>query len=139
MPGDDRHIVDLSDSEALALLSAAPFGRIVFTHRALPMIRTVNHLVDDGEIVIRTRLGARVTAALADLDSEATVVAFQADELDSGARLGWSVVATGFARPITDPVRVARYEELLHPWVEQDMNLVIGIVPEIVSGIRITA
>jgi hypothetical protein len=135
--GDDRRIVDLTESEALDLLAAAPFGRVVFTLRALPMIRTVNHLVDDDEIVIRTRLGAPVTAALADLASEETVVAYQVDDIDASRRLGWSVVATGVARPVTDPARLERLRQTLVPWVDREMNLVIAIRPEIVTGIRL--
>jgi hypothetical protein len=109
-PHADRHIVDLGSDDALALLTGAPFGRVVFTHRALPMIRTVNHLVDNGEIVIRTRLGSSVTEALAGLTSDTTVVAYQADDIDAETRLGWSVVVTGIAQPIADPARIARYE-----------------------------
>ena len=135
---DDRRIVDLTESEALDLLAAAPFGRVVFTLRALPMIRTVNHVVDDDEIVIRTRLGAPVTAALSDLESDTTVVAYQVDDIDAARRLGWSVVATGIARPVTDPARLDRLRETLVPWVDREMNLVIAIRPEIVTGIRLT-
>ena len=135
--GGDRHLLDLTESEALALLVQAPFGRVVFTDRALPMIRTVNHLVDDGEIVIRTRLETRVAAALQDLETDATVVAYQVDDIDASTRLGWSVVATGIARPITDPARISRYRETLRPWVNRDSDIVIGIQPQIITGIRL--
>lgn len=136
-PGADRQVVELDAAEAFALLAAAPFGRVVFARRALPMIRTVNHLVDGGEIVIRTRLGASVTKALADLASEETVVAYQVDDIDPATRLGWSVVATGIARPVTDPERITRYQQTLHPWVDRQMDTVIGIQPEIVTGVRL--
>lgn len=138
-PGVGRHVVELDPDEALELLAAAPFGRVVFTHRALPMVRTVNHLVDDGVIVIRTRLGASIAVALADLVSDETVVAYQADDIDANTRLGWSVVTTGIARPITDPVLIARCEQELHPWVDSVMDTFIGIQPELVTGIRLVS
>lgn len=36
-----------------------PLGRIVFTRNALPAIRAVNHVIEDGETIVRTR-GASV-------------------------------------------------------------------------------
>ncbi len=44
---------------------------------------------------------------------------------------------TGWATTITDPERIARYEQLLHPWVKMTMDTMIAIQPEIVTGIRI--
>jgi hypothetical protein len=46
----------LDEVEAMRLLATAAYGRVVFTLNALPAIRPVNHLVDDGTIIIRTRL-----------------------------------------------------------------------------------
>ncbi|MGP4095485.1 pyridoxamine 5'-phosphate oxidase family protein [Nonomuraea sp. KM90] len=45
------------EPEALRLLARVPFGRIVFTRQALPAVRPVNHLVVDGQIVIRSNPG----------------------------------------------------------------------------------
>jgi Pyridoxamine 5'-phosphate oxidase len=96
----------------------------------------VNHLVDNGEIVIRTRLTAKLTTAASPPDG--IVVAYEADELDPIRRVGWSVVVTGIARPVTDTARLARYERLLHPWVDQAMDTVVGIHSEIITGFRLT-
>jgi hypothetical protein len=35
------------------------------------------------------------------------------------------------------PAQIARYEQLLHPWVNMTMHTVIAIQPEIVTGVRI--
>lgn len=139
MPGGPptRVLVELEAEEALALLTAAPFGRVVFTLRALPAIRPVNHIVDEGLIIIRTRLVTRLAAAVTDQLPYPMVVAYQADELDPVARTGWSVVATGVARPVVDAGRVARYERLLQPWVSQVMDSVFAIEPEIIVGFRL--
>jgi nitroimidazol reductase NimA-like FMN-containing flavoprotein (pyridoxamine 5'-phosphate oxidase superfamily) len=135
--GPDRHLIELDRVEAMALLAASPYGRIVFTQRALPAIRPVNHVLDGDDIIIRTRLSAAVGTAVA--RRTGIVVAYQADEIDMRRRLGWSVVATGYAAAVTDPEEIARFERLLTPWVDMSTDLVIRIRPEIVTGFRLVA
>lgn len=125
-----RRLEKLDTATALALLGGAGFGRVVFTQNALPAIRPVNHLLDGGQIVIRTRLSATVTHATG------TVVAYEADDLDPVRHLGWSVVVTGTARTVDDPARIARLEQALHPWVDHPMDTVIAIDTQLVTGFR---
>ncbi|MEV2225948.1 pyridoxamine 5'-phosphate oxidase family protein [Nocardia vinacea] len=133
-----RAIVELDRAVALTLLATVPIGRVVFSRNALPAIRPVNHFVDDdGRIIVRTRLTSRLTSAVR--GNSDVVVAYEADEIDPHQRTGWSVVVTGLARPVTDPGRIARYESLLHSWVDQLMDTVIEIEPSIVTGIRLVA
>lgn len=139
-----RRVEQLSRTEAMELLTSVPYGRVVFTLSALPAIRPVNHVLDDGEIVIRTRRLAGISTALAehveDLDQEPDlVVAYEADLLDPVERVGWSVVVTGLARPITDPERLERIGRSLQPWVDSMMDTAIAITPEIVNGVRLVA
>lgn len=139
-----RSIEQLTRAQAMDLLASVPLGRVVFTLSALPAIRPVNHVLDDGEIVIRTRRLAGISTALADhaedLDQEPDlVVAYEADLLDPVERTGWSVVVTGIARPITDPHRLARIGGRLQPWVDSVMDTAIAITPEIVTGVRLVA
>jgi hypothetical protein len=44
---------ELDRGEAMRLL-ASVYGRVVFTQNALPAIRPMNHLVDEGRVIIRT-------------------------------------------------------------------------------------
>ena len=124
----------LQQAEAMRLLASVEFGRVVFAMQALPAIRPVNHLVDDGIIIIRSRMRSALSAAAR--RSDHLVVAYEADALDSRTRTGWSVVVTGRARTLTDPGLVARYEQLLHPWVNH-ADTVVAIEPEIVTGLRL--
>ena len=133
-PPNDSHV--LPPSEAIRLLATADFGRVVFSLNALPAIRPVNHVVDDGRIIIRTRLTRAISTVVTSADSGGVVVAYEADELDPWSRSGWSVVVTGWARPVTDPERVSRYERLLHPWVNH-ADTVLAIEPQTVSGLLI--
>ena len=133
-----RHSVELDPSEALRLLGSVSLGRVVFTQHALPTIRPVNHVLDDGDIVIRTHAGSALTSQTRHGDGTGVVVAYEADAIDPDTHLGWSVVVTGFARLVTDPRELARYQALLHPWVKQTMDYAVRIHPDLVTGIRLT-
>jgi nitroimidazol reductase NimA-like FMN-containing flavoprotein (pyridoxamine 5'-phosphate oxidase superfamily) len=123
----------ISPDRCLALLGSVPFGRVVFTQRALPAIRPVNHIVDGARIVIRSSLGSGITGTA----GGGTVVAYEADAIDPHSRTGWSVVVTGTARLVDDPVDLARYERLLDPWVDGRMDRVIAIAAELVTGYQL--
>lgn len=121
-------LTPLSRTQSLRLLAGVALGRVVFTERALPAIRPVNHLVDNGMIIIRTHLGAAVLGAVG------MVVAYEADEIDPLAHTGWSVIVTGLARQVQDPDDLGRYERALRPWVDGEKDQVIAIEPELVTG-----
>lgn len=132
-PGRQR----IEPDEALRLLASVSYGRVVFTDNALPAIRPVNHLVDDGRVIIRTRLVTALSAAVR-AGNAATVVAYEADDLDPLRRAGWSVIVVGLAQTVTDPDQIARYENLLQPWVNH-ADSVVAIGPQIVTGFHVTA
>lgn len=118
----------LSTQEALQLLGTVRMGRIAFTLRALPAIRPVNHLLDDGAIIIRTHADAAVMSAVDQ------VVAYEADLIDQDTHTGWSVIVTGVAQLVTGSDDVQRYQRTLHPWVDRYMHHAIRIEPQIVTG-----
>ncbi|HTJ34353.1 MAG TPA: pyridoxamine 5'-phosphate oxidase family protein [Dactylosporangium sp.] len=126
----------LGRDRCLELLASVPLGRVVFTLRALPAIRPVNHLVDGDTIVIRSSLATSL-ASSATADG-AVVVAYEADAIDLVRRTGWTVVVTGAARLVLDEDRLARYERELEPWVDEPMNCVIGIDCDLVTGYELT-
>lgn len=125
----------ISDSEAMQLLATTSYGRVVFTRDALPAIRPVNHLVEDGMIIVRSRITSRLTAAVR--ADQKVVVAYEADDIDPIRHIGWSVVVTGIARTVSEPDRIARYEDLLVSWVDRMMDVVVEIEPSIISGVRL--
>ncbi|MFC4854356.1 pyridoxamine 5'-phosphate oxidase family protein [Actinophytocola glycyrrhizae] len=123
------HLAELSRAESLRLLSEAPFGRIVYTVRALPAIVPVRHRVEDGMVIVRSHVGG---------DCAGSVVAFQADGADDHAP-GWSITVTGVARRIVDTEEIAHFETLITPLVDMGNVEVIRIFPEIVTGYRLTS
>jgi nitroimidazol reductase NimA-like FMN-containing flavoprotein (pyridoxamine 5'-phosphate oxidase superfamily) len=131
-----RAVLELERQEAMRLLGSVSYGRIVFTRDALPAIHPVNHIIDDGEVIIRTRLTAKISFTVR--SAQGVVVAYEADEIDPIRHLGWSVVVTGVARTVTNPQRLTRCKGLLRPWVNGAMDTVIAIEPGIVTGIQLT-
>lgn len=130
-----RQMLELTPAECWQLLAGVSLGRIVFTQRALPAIRPVNHLVDDQAIIIRSQLGSAITAHTAARDG--AVVCYEADELDPVRHTGWSVIVTGMARLVSDPAVVSRYKQMLEPWAAGQMDYVIAVEPQIITGIRL--
>ncbi|MGW2997292.1 pyridoxamine 5'-phosphate oxidase family protein [Streptomyces sp. NPDC001193] len=128
---------ELSADEALQLLGTAELGRIVYTRHALPAVRPVNHLLDAGDIIVRVQDGSTLAALLATQQGAGVVVAYEADAIDPGARLGWSVVATGYATAVTDPDEIERYVRLLEPWAAGGASGAIRIRPDLVTGFRL--
>ncbi|MET9290796.1 pyridoxamine 5'-phosphate oxidase family protein [Streptomyces sp. NPDC003077] len=125
--------VALPSSEAVRLLGKARIGRVVFSHRALPAVRLVNHVLLDDRIVIRTHTGA----ALLGPAQDGAVVAYEADEVDPVRRTGWSVVVTGVAHLVRDPAEQLRYQGALEPWIGGGMDQVVGISMDVITGYRI--
>ena len=130
-----RQAVQLAEGECWRLLGSVSLGRVVFTMRAMPAIRPASHLVDGRMIIIRSHLGAAIVARAEGGDG--VVVCYEADELDPVGHTGWSVVMTGLAWLVADPSARARYERRLEPWAAGQMDQVIAIEPQIVTGIRL--
>ncbi|MGB2571009.1 pyridoxamine 5'-phosphate oxidase family protein [Micromonospora citrea] len=131
---DRRTLRELSRSDALRLLASVAVGRVVFTQRALPAIRPVNHVVTDGLVVFGTHDDSSVSTEVG--RARGIVIAYEADEIDVASRTGWSVVVTGFATRVGESALADRYRELLHPWVGTP-NHVITLQPRLVTGFRL--
>lgn len=129
-----RQRVPLGEDECLRLLGSIRLGRIVFTVNALPAIRPVNHALIDGRIVIRTHEGGALLATTSLGTDTGVVVAYEADLIDPEEHTGWSVIVTGRAQLVTDPQDVIAAQRLLAPWVDETMEHVVAIRPELITG-----
>ncbi|MFJ9909415.1 pyridoxamine 5'-phosphate oxidase family protein [Streptomyces sp. NPDC101152] len=127
-------MIELGRGESLALLASVPMGRIGFTQRALPVIRPVSHLVDGDAVVIRTHGGS----GLLSTTGVDPVVVYEADQISPQTHTGWSVMVTGPATRITAPAEVARYRQLLVPWIDIDMDQIVRVCADLVTGYRLT-
>lgn len=118
--------------QCLTLLRSQAVGRLVFTEQALPAIRLVNYSMPGSRIVLR--LGRSKWVARLDR----SVVAFEVDDYDIGARTGWSVVIVGRARLIVDVDElVSLSDPATRSWAPGPRDQVLAIDMERVSGRRI--
>ena len=131
-----RRVLELDRAKALQLLASTSLGRIVYTHNALPTIRPVNHIVVDGDIIVRTQRTTSLAAHTHRSSVPQVVVAYEADAIDPSTHLGWSVVATGYSHLITTPSELENYGALLRPWADHGMDCALRIHPEIVTGVQ---
>jgi nitroimidazol reductase NimA-like FMN-containing flavoprotein (pyridoxamine 5'-phosphate oxidase superfamily) len=134
--GQERVMRPLTREQAMLLLRSVTMGRVAFTHRAMPAIRPVNHVIDEaGRIIIRSHEGAAIVTAADAV--RGTVVSYEADQIDTDARAGWSVVAVGLARVVDDPGLAAAYRRELNPWVTGAMDYIISIEPTIITAFEL--
>jgi Pyridoxamine 5'-phosphate oxidase len=140
---EDRRAQELTHRESLRLLASVSFGRVVFSHHALPAIRPVSHLVVNDKIIIIASLGSAISIPADSqgrpFGTDGTIVAYEADSIDPGTYLGWSVVVIGRAGLVLDEAEIAGYREVLRPWAAGKMDDVIAIRAELVTGHQLVA
>jgi hypothetical protein len=123
----------LSPTEALQLLGRVELGRIAFTIDALPTIQPVNHVVDQGDVIVRGHRGMDVVLRAA----VGKVVAYSAGVIDPRTYVGWSVTLTGVAQLIDNPAELAGYPPVVRPWEPHEQSYVIRIHPQVVTGFEL--
>lgn len=132
MDFDQAGLEVLPREECLRLLSTASIGRVGFHSHALPVILPVAFALDGRDIVIRIRSGSQLDDATHD-----AVIAFEADGVDPGQGMGWSVAVTGMTEEITDPVELRHAEGLgLVDWIGDAAARFVRISTKILSGRR---
>jgi uncharacterized protein len=104
---EDRVLEVLDDDECLRLLEKSSLGRLGYTDCALPAILPVPYAVNGGHVLVASRRGSPMTAAL-----RGSIVAFEVDVWSGEDRTGWSVTAIGPSRVISNPAEVKRLEAL---------------------------
>ena len=124
----------LDDIECRRLLTTPDFGRLVFTHGALPVVQPVRFCVHDGQVVIPTREGGQLSRAV-----RGAVVAFEVDYLDGMTGAGWTVTAVGPAHVLSDPDDIAAAALLgLRTWVPTARYSYVAVQIGILRGYRVS-
>ncbi|MFI5984657.1 pyridoxamine 5'-phosphate oxidase family protein [Streptomyces sp. NPDC051555] len=82
---------------AIELLRQVPYGRVATSMRALPFLALARHIVVDGKVVLRMHAGFGYHQAC-----NGSVVAYGADNFNTGDPRLWSVQFTGTAQ-IVEP------------------------------------
>lgn len=128
--------VKIEPKLALGLLGHAEFGRVAFVFNGTPTIRPLNHVVDDGRIIVFTRHTSAFAQAV--MGEAGLRVAYQADDIDPHSRLGWSVLVSGTAANASDDRRAEQLGKKVQSWIDRPLDTVIAIDPLEISGLRLT-
>ncbi|WP_392676488.1 pyridoxamine 5'-phosphate oxidase family protein [Streptomyces sp. LN785] len=138
-PGQGRALVhprlqDISPDECRARLSTHGVGRVAVSTPDGPAVIPVNYEVIDDAIVFRTAPASVPAAAVG------TDVAFEVDHVDEAMSQGWSVLAVGPARVVTEPDAVHRLAVRAHtkPWAGGEREMWVSIRPTRLTGRRIS-
>ncbi|WP_454345464.1 pyridoxamine 5'-phosphate oxidase family protein [Streptomyces canus] len=125
---------DLGPDECRARLSTHGVGRVAVSTPDGPAVLPVNYAVVDDAIVFRTRPGSAPAAAVG------ADVAFEVDHVNEIMSQGWSVLAVGPARAVTDPDEVRRLADRARtdPWAGGERELWVSIRPRSLTGRRIS-
>lgn len=123
----------LGEAACRRLLATATIGRLALTTGALPNIVPVNFVLTDRGVVFRTSWGTKLESA-----TRGTVVAFEADAIDTFSHAGWSVVVTGTACELRDrsDLTWARSLPLAH-WGAGDGDRYVLVPVTIITGRRV--
>lgn len=125
----------LTPAECRMLIAAGGVGRVAFAAVSGPVILPVNFTVMGGSIVLRTSAGSLIEAHG---DERA---AFEVDQVDEVLCQGWSVLIQGQAHRVLQPgeLRHVREAGTAMPWPGGERDVYIRIVPDQISGRRISA
>lgn len=123
----------ITRDECLQILAdSSHIGRLGFVSNGVPLILPVNYLFDHGAIIIGTHEGS----AICSIDNN--LAAFEVDHYRSLGHSGWSILAHGTAREITDLRTIARLQRsALETWAWRKADRWFAIPVEVLSGCRI--
>jgi nitroimidazol reductase NimA-like FMN-containing flavoprotein (pyridoxamine 5'-phosphate oxidase superfamily) len=125
----------LSTDECHALLEnhRPRLGRLAFADGGRPLILPVNYVAEGRVLWFRTAPGSKLLAAV-----RMQRVTFEFDAVDEAWRDGWSVLAFGRLRLVTDPDELAIAEQLpLRPWARGDRPHYLRMDIERMTGRRL--
>lgn len=131
---DHAGVEVLRSAECLDLLATQAIGRLGFAEQGQVTILPVRYMMDEGHVVFRSAVGAKLDAAV-----RWQSVAFEVDDWDPRDRTGWSVLVHGIANEVLNADRLkALAERGLDEWVRGSQPMVwIEVRPMEITGRRI--
>lgn len=133
-------LLHLTELECWDRLGSRGVGRIAVAIEPSPGVFPVNYSIDAQPAGTRSIVYRAEPDSVAAPDAGAAV-SFEVDRVDDHVSQGWSVLVTGTAEHVDDPVVVRRLDERhpAEPWFDGDLPLWVRIRPDHVSGRRIGA
>jgi len=139
--GSDRPVLTvLGEAECLRLIEPGGIGRIAYSGRYGPTVHPVNYQLCRGTILFRTTQGSPTDEDLrTGIVNAEYKVAFEIDDFDRSARVGWSVLIQGSAHHVdSETERAAVSAAGVDPWPGGDRELFLRITPSRITGRRIS-
>jgi hypothetical protein len=137
-PAAHPALLRLTEHECWERLGSRGVGRVAVALEPSPGVFPVNYAVDaraaDGPSIVYRTVPDSVAAPGA-----GAAVSFEVDRVDDHVSQGWSVLLSGIAEHVDDPVVARRLSEshVVEPWPGGDLPLWVRIRPGHVSGRRI--
>ena len=114
------------------LLEAVPYGRLATVDAGEPLLAVVNHLVDAGDVYVRTRQDSRL-ARLTEGGRSARAV-YEVDSAVPAGGIGWSVMAKGRLTREHGGTRAAALRSRLATWAQGERNVVLHLQIDELTG-----
>jgi hypothetical protein len=135
-----RRVWDIfSEAESMELLASADIklGRLVYNGRYGPTALPVAYTIDAGSIVVGTWDPVIDEDLRTGIENAEYQVAVEADQIDLGAREGWTVLVYGAAHHMdTEAERAPFVGAGLEPWLEEIPAHFIRVTPTHIWGGR---
>ncbi|GHJ42313.1 pyridoxamine 5'-phosphate oxidase family protein [Streptomyces sp. TS71-3] len=130
-----RHarLATMDPEECREHLGTHGVGRVAVTTDSGPAIFPVNYQIIGEDLAFRTSPGAPPAHAAGN------DTAFEVDHIDDAFSRGWSVLAVGSARAVTDEETVSKLnqEAFSTPWAGGERHLWVVLTPHRLTGRRI--
>lgn len=133
---DSRTGIEVIDRKGcLELLAADHVGRLAVLEGGAPLILPVNYALDGDQVVFRTAPGTKLDV------TNHGAACFEIDHFERSSRAGWSVVVRGRLEEVTvrNRPRWDRIQALPDPWAEGEKAHVLALVPQTLTGRRVSA
>jgi len=124
--------VELERDQCLELFGRAPIARVVLSIKCLPVALPVNVALMGEDVIFSTDSGSKLTAAV-----EGQVVSVEADDVDFMYRTGWSVLITGVAELVSEPMAVEWARSRLQAWAPGSHPFLVKVPSTLISGRRL--
>ncbi|MFB6613324.1 pyridoxamine 5'-phosphate oxidase family protein [Streptomyces sp. NPDC085524] len=126
----ERHLIEVSGTEALWLLEGSGQGRLVYIQREIAMVRPATHVMEYGRLIVRVPVQSAAVLGR-------SLLTYQVDEINSATGTGWMVTAHGPADVIGNPVEAAHHRRTLTGWTHGPHDTLLRLHPQQVSGFRL--
>ncbi len=132
VPGTPEQLREIDLERCRGLLGAVAYGRLATVDAGDPVLVVVNHVVDAGDIYVRTRRDSRL-ARLTEGGRSARAV-FEVDSAFPAAGSAWSVMARGRLTREHGAARAAALRSRLGAWARGERDVVLHLQIEELTG-----